>query len=96
MNLTFPRYNGHDTLHFNACEAGAGEDARWVQGDYAPRIGNSKLCVIGEAYSNHLLLFMDDAGRVYGGYDDFLCDVASSGPEAIEALVANHTLPEIK
>jgi len=71
-------------------------DARWVRDDYALRIGNSKLCVIGAAYSDHLLLFMDNAGRVYGGYDDFLCEVAGSGPEAIEALVSNHPLPEIQ
>lgn len=97
LALNFPDKSGQpDTLHFNACEASAGVDARWVRDDYALRIGNTALCVIGAAYSNHLLLFMDDAGRVYGGYDDFLCVVASSGPEAIEALVSNQLLPEIQ
>lgn len=96
LTLTFPRYNGHDTLHFNVCQASAGVDPGWVLDDYAPRIGNPRLCVIGAAYSNHLLLFMDDAGRVYGGYDEFLCEVANSGQEAIDALVANYKLPEIQ
>ena len=71
-------------------------DAHWVRDDYALRVGNSKLCVIGAAYSDHLLLFMDNAGRVYGGCDDFLCEVASSVPEAIEVLVSNRPLPEIQ
>ena len=96
LALTFPdKSENPDTLHFNACEASAGVDARWVRDNYAPRIGNANLCMIS-AYSNHLLLFRDDAGRVYGGYDDFLCQVASSGAEAIEALVSNRPLPEIE
>jgi hypothetical protein len=38
---------------------------------------------------------MDDAGRVYGGYDDILREVGISGPESIEALVSYQPLPEI-
>ena len=96
LALTFPPHHKRDTLHFNACKASAGVDARWVCDDYALRLGNRQLCVIGAAYSDHLLLFMDDAGRVYGGYDDFLCEVAGSGLEAIVALVSNQPFPEIQ
>ncbi|GAB2715001.1 hypothetical protein GCM10011495_39580 [Hymenobacter frigidus] len=96
LALTFPRHHQRDTVHFHACQASVGVDARWVRDDYARRLGNRTLCVIGAAYSDHLVLFMDDAGQVYGGYDDFLCEVAGSGPAAIEALVSNQPLPEIQ
>jgi len=84
-----------DNLHFNASAARAGVDPSWLRDDYAARIGTPNLCIIGAAFSNYMLLFMDDAGRVYGGYDDLLWRVASSGPEAIEALVSNQPFTEI-
>ncbi|PJJ52908.1 SUKH-3 domain-containing protein [Hymenobacter chitinivorans] len=86
LRITFPRYDGTDTFHFDAADAAAGIDVYWVQKNYAQRLGTDKLCVIGEAYGSHLLLFMSDTGKVYGGYDDILCFIASSGEEAIEAI----------
>ncbi|HEY9805401.1 MAG TPA: SUKH-3 domain-containing protein [Candidatus Obscuribacterales bacterium] len=94
--ITFKRNSGGvDTMSFDACDAGDSFDTYWVQKNYAPRIGQSQLCVIGVAYGHHLLLFMDEAGRVYGGYDDFLCFIGNSGPEAIEAICSNHRSQEI-
>jgi hypothetical protein len=32
---------------------------------------------------------MDESGRVYGGFDDFLRFIGNSGAEAIEVICAN-------
>ena len=80
---------GPDMIDLDACEASSGFDSRWVTEDYIQRIGQTKFCAIGQAYSNHMLLFMDEAGRVYGGFDDFLCFIGKSGAEAIEVICSN-------
>ncbi|WP_210522022.1 SUKH-3 domain-containing protein [Hymenobacter terricola] len=84
-----------DTLNLDACDASADFDGKWVQQAYAPRIGQTQLCVIGQAYSDHLLLFMDEEGNVYGGFDDFLCFIADSGHNALEAICTNQPAREI-
>ncbi|RSK35418.1 SUKH-3 domain-containing protein [Hymenobacter metallilatus] len=86
---------GSDTLNTHACDASAGVDVSWIQEDYARRIGHSQFCVIGTAFSNHLLLFMDGAGRVYGGFDDYLCYIAEDGTKAIERICTNQPVQEI-
>ena len=80
---------GPDTIDLDACEASSGFDSRWVTEDYIQQIGQTKFCAIGQAYSTHMLLFMDEAGRVYGGFDDFLCFIGNSGAEAIEVICSN-------
>ncbi len=84
-----------DTFHFKAREAAGDVDVSWVLQNYAQRIGNPTLCVIGQAYTDHLLLFMDDTGQVYGGFDDYLCWLASSGEAAIEAICQSQPVQEI-
>ena len=79
---------GESTLTFDACDASASYDSRWVTDEYAQRLGRTQLCVIGEL-SGHMLLFMDDLGQVYGGYDDILCFFGNSGTEAIEVICSN-------
>lgn len=94
--VKFKRENGRcDTLDFDACEASSGFDSQWVTENYARRIGQTKLCAIGQAHSNHLLLFMDEAGRVYGGFDEFLCRIEDSGEEAIKNICSNRSIWEI-
>ncbi|MBF9142692.1 SUKH-3 domain-containing protein [Hymenobacter properus] len=88
--IRFKREDGSsDTIDLDACNASSGFDSRWVTEDYTRRIGQTKFCAIGQAYSNHMLLFMDEAGRVYGGFDDFLCFIGNSGAEAIEVISSN-------
>lgn len=94
--VKFKREDGRtDTIDFDACEASSGFDSRWVKEDYTRRIGQTKFCVIGQAHSDHLLLFMDEAGRVYGGFDEFLCRIEDSGAEAIENICSNRSIWEI-
>ena len=85
--IKFKREDGSsDTINLDACEASAGV---WFPDYYAPRTGQTRFCAIGQAYSNHLLLFMDEAGRVYGGFDEYICLIGSSGEEAIEIICSN-------
>jgi len=94
--IEFKREDGRpDTIDLDACEASSGFDSRWVTEDYARRIGQTKFCAIGQAYSNHMLLFMDEAGRVYGGFDDLLWFIGNSGAEAIEIICSNSQIQEI-
>jgi hypothetical protein len=94
--ITFKRKDGStDTISLDACEASAGVSSIWVLEEYPKRTGQARFCVIGRAYSNHLLLFMDEAGRVYGGYDEYLCFIGSSGAQAIEVICSNLPIREV-
>jgi hypothetical protein len=69
----------------------------WVKGNYSNRVGK-KLCRIGEASDAHLILAMSSDGEVFGGFDDFLCYIGSSGDDAIEALCSGRevrVIPQI-
>lgn len=52
------------------------------------RIAATKLSVIGEASRDHLMLMMDESGRIFGGYDDIFLVIGISGEDAIEGLCA--------
>jgi hypothetical protein len=95
--IQFKRESGEiDTLNFDACEASANFDSYWVNKNYAKRIEqHSQFCVIGQAHGSHLLLFMNDEGKVYGGFDEFLCLIDISGEEAIEIICSNRSITEI-
>jgi len=90
--VPFTRNSHTDIIRLDACVAAS---RVWFPDYYAPRIGDTKLCVIGSVYSDHLLLFMDRFGRVYGGFDEYLCLVSNSGCEAIEAICLNQQLQEL-
>ncbi|MCU0390623.1 MAG: SUKH-3 domain-containing protein [Thermoflexibacter sp.] len=84
-----------DFFHFDVCKVIEEFDKRWIDEDYINRISTSNLCVIGQAYSNHLTLLMDELGTVYGGYDDLLYLIGKSGEEAIENLITKKGIIEI-
>lgn len=86
--LNYRDKGGKSMLTFDACYTSARYDSRWVTDEYAQRLGRLQLCVIGEL-SGHMLLFMNDLGQVYGGYDDILCFFGNSGIEAIEIICSN-------
>lgn len=92
LSIQFNRNNYSETIRLDASEAAS---SVWLPDYYAPRIGRAQLCVLGQVYTDHLLLFMDEASNVYGGFDQFLCFVGSSGADAVEALCTNRPLPEI-
>ncbi|MBO9702124.1 MAG: SUKH-3 domain-containing protein [Sporocytophaga sp.] len=62
--------------------------------DYEPRIGK-KLCLIGTAYRDYMVLMMAEDGFVYGGYDNFLVEIADSGIKAIEGIIKDYDFKRI-
>ncbi|MBX3256101.1 MAG: SUKH-3 domain-containing protein [Chitinophagaceae bacterium] len=65
-----------------------------INGNYGERIGKS-LCLIGSAYRDYMVLMMASDGSVYGGYDNYVCKIASTGLGAIEAIINNYDFLEI-
>jgi hypothetical protein len=58
----------------------------WIQDDYSIRVGD-KLCPFGTWAGN--VLMMTPAGLVYGGMDNHLEYLGSSGEAALDALCRN-------
>ncbi|MGG7666643.1 SUKH-3 domain-containing protein [Dyadobacter sp. BHUBP1] len=83
------------TVHFDPMLAERGLDRRWIFEDYAQRIKQSRFCVIGQAFDNHLTLFMGENGTVYGGYDDFLCIISDNPVVAITKIFETTHFDEI-
>lgn len=94
--IKFKVRNGIETsLNFDTIQAVEDIDPIWVQVNYYNLLKKTDLCVIGQAYTDHMTLMMDEDGRVYGGFDDYLCFIANSGEEAIEAICSNATFDKI-
>jgi hypothetical protein len=83
-----------DNFSFDLTRAFEIEVIERVKDNYEPRIGK-ELCIIGTAYREHFILLMDVEGNVYGAYDDYLVFIASSGYEAIEAILEDKIFKEI-
>ena len=83
-----------DDFIFEAVKATYQSLAHWVKGNYSDRVGK-KLCSVGEASNAHMILAMSSDGEVFGGFDDFLCYIGSSGDDAIEALCSGRKVREI-
>ncbi|MBS1567460.1 MAG: SUKH-3 domain-containing protein [Bacteroidetes bacterium] len=83
-----------DDISFDFEKATHLEVPERINEDYSKRIGK-ELCLVGSAYRDYMVLIMSDDGCVYGGYDDFLCKIADTGPEAIEAIVFGYEFSEI-
>ncbi len=82
-------------FHFNPVKAVNALYQEKVEYFYESKIGG-KLCVIGEAYDDHLILMMDKDGNIYGGYEEFLACIGHSAEEAIETLVQGKELKELQ
>ncbi|TGE09482.1 SUKH-3 domain-containing protein [Hymenobacter fodinae] len=96
LRITFSYQDGNTSiLHFDASKAAADVDTDWALNNYKQRIGCSALCIIGQAYSDHMSLYMDEEGKVYGGFDDFLCLIAENGEAAIETICQRMPMREI-
>jgi hypothetical protein len=83
-----------DRIHFDVDKVIKDFDYLWVQEDYKFRT-NSNLCPIGQVFSDHMTLLMDEYGKVYGGYDDLLIYIAETGEEAIEAICTKKKFIEL-
>jgi hypothetical protein len=96
LRIFFDKLSGQkESFHFDAQKATEGVHPAWAQKNYADRLNNKTLCIIGEGYSDHLTLMMDINGKVYGGYDDILIFIAENGRDAIEAICADKKFEHI-
>jgi len=86
---------GPDFFHFDAVKAANDVDPSWIKKNYSERLNGDQLCVIGQAFSNHLTLMMAEDGKVYGGYDDFLTFLGDTGYQAIENICKGEKGSEI-
>ncbi len=84
----------NDDINFSFERATNLEVPERVNGSYARRVGK-KLCLIGSAYREHMVLMMSEDGYVYGGYDDFLCEISNTGLGSIEAIIYDYDFIEI-
>lgn len=97
LKLFFHKRNGrNDLLHFNMIKAMQDFDLTWIKEDYSRRLNTDILCVIGQAYDNHMTIIMDSEGKVYGSFDDSLFFIANSGQNSIETICLDLSLQEIK
>src|SRR5439155_11436712 len=87
ITLVFPHFRvlgEKDSCHFNSSRA-SDIGMRHTVSKYESAIG-SRLSVIGVGFSDHMTLYMDEAGKVYGGFDDLLLRFGDSGVDAINAF----------
>jgi hypothetical protein len=90
------RKNGvnDDDIDFSFEKATHVEVPERVNQEYATRVGK-KLCLIGTAYRDHMVLLIAEDGTIYAGYDSYLCLVGNSALEAIESIIFNYDFVEI-
>lgn len=84
----------NDTIDFNFKKAMQLEFIERIE-VYEERVGK-KLCIVGTAYREHLILLMSEDGFVYGASDDFLCFFSNTGEGAIESIVMDFDVEVVK
>lgn len=86
LRLNFLRADGSlGMLHFDPLIALGYQTPAQVQ-HYTDHLAPAALCLIGQAYAEHLILLMDEAGTVYGSFEDMVYEVGTNGAAAIEAV----------
>jgi SUKH-3 immunity protein len=88
LTVVHPHFRVPGTLdHFiiEALLATNGRDEEWVR-EYERRTKERALTPVGEASRGYLIMCMDPGGAVYGGYDDVLLQLGTSGDDTLEAL----------
>ena len=76
----------NDDINFDFEHATHLIDAERINPDYSVRI-KKPLMLIGSAYRDHFVLLMSDDNNVYGAFDSFICKIADTGIDAIEAII---------
>jgi len=83
-----------DRFVIDALVAARGTDPDWVR-DYERRSGETALTPVGEAARGYLIMCMGPGGHLYGGYDNFLVRLGTSGDDAIEGLCTGREAPQV-
>lgn len=61
---------------------------------YEARV-HEKLLPVGMAYNRYMTLLLSQTGRLFGGYDDFLCLIGNDVQEAMSNLFERRDMPEV-
>lgn len=77
-----------DYLDLDPVAAVGGIYRERVMEDYEPRTG-AQLVPIGEAFSGHMVLLVDQRGRVFGAYDDVLMHWGDSFDGALRKIFSD-------
>lgn len=83
-----------DRFVIDALLAANGGDPSWVR-EYERRSGEPSLTPVGEAARGYLIMCMGPGGHVYGGYDNTLIRLGTSGNDAIEGLCTGREAPQV-
>jgi hypothetical protein len=83
-----------DRFVIDALRAAKGRDPGWER-EYERRSREPALTPVGEAARGYLIMCMGADGHVYGGYDDFLIRLGTSGDDAIEGLCTGREATQI-
>lgn len=73
-----------DRFHLDTARAVDGFEYDRVRA-YELRVGEP-LIVVGEAFSEHMIVMMSPSGRVYAAYDSVLIRLGETGCEALQTL----------
>lgn len=85
--------NEMDFFHFDTIAAVDGIYREKVE-TYEQRVEKS-LVVVGEAYSNHMVILMATTGEFYAAFDDLLIFLGKDRFEALKSLCEGGETPEI-
>jgi hypothetical protein len=78
----------------DAMPAASGRDLDWAR-EYERRSGEPDLTLVGKAAHGHLVMCLGPGRHLYGGCDDFLVRLGTSGDDAIEGLCAGREAPQV-
>ncbi|NHZ95130.1 SUKH-3 domain-containing protein [Massilia sp. CCM 8734] len=62
--------------------------------EYEARV-QEQLAVIGMAYNGYMTLLLSESGRMFGGYDDFLCLIGTDVQDGMNKLFNRRQMPEL-
>lgn len=68
---------------------------REVVGEYERRIKNSMM-LVGEMHNEHMVLMVSACGKIYGGYDSYLCCFGDAFDYGLDVAILNLPAVEIE
>jgi len=96
LSIPFNRQDGSiDTICFDVERLIRKIDISWITDEYKNRLDSRDLCLVGQAYTGHIILFMDQEGVIYGGYDEEVFLIGENSYQAITTIIENLPIKEI-
>ncbi|MBD2806990.1 SUKH-3 domain-containing protein [Xenorhabdus sp. ZM] len=68
-------------------------DPLWME--YYENIIGDRLCPIGIGFSEHIIFFLSESGRFYGGYDDCFYLIGNDIESALKNLFFEHDFTQL-